>query len=142
MTKRLAEIKPFPGVENVLATLQKDGYSIYIMSSNSESNIEKFLVTNNMRDYFTKIYGSIGLLGKARALRHIIAQNKFETDDVIYIGDEPRDIIAAKQVGVPCVAVAWGYNSPELLVDHSPMVIVKNAKQLLSVLQEWGSRVA
>jgi phosphoglycolate phosphatase len=142
MTKRLPEVQPFPGIKEVLASLQKDGFDLYIMSSNSKRNIDRFMDQYGMTSYFKQFYTGVGLRGKARALRHILQQHQLTAHDVIYIGDEPRDIEASKQVGMPCVAVAWGYNAPEVLQEHTPMVIVESMKQLQSVLENWGSVAA
>jgi phosphoglycolate phosphatase-like HAD superfamily hydrolase len=139
MSKRLPEVQPFPGIAEVLYSLHNDGYQLFIMSSNSEQNIQQFLTQHGMSTFFTRIYSGIGLLGKARALRRILKQNQLSADDVIYIGDETRDIDASKQVKMPCVAVAWGYNAPELLAEHAPMVVVRTMPQLQHVLEEWGN---
>jgi phosphoglycolate phosphatase len=38
----------------------------------------------------------------------------------ICIGDEVRDAEAARSLGIPFAAVAWGYATPELLASHGP----------------------
>jgi phosphoglycolate phosphatase len=40
--------------------------------------------------------------------------------DAIYIGDELRDAIAAREAGMHFGAVAWGYATPEALLTRSP----------------------
>jgi phosphoglycolate phosphatase len=139
LAKRLHEIQVFPGMDGVLSKLKKDRYELFIMSSNSTRTIEKFLVEHGLGDYFGKVYGGVGLLGKAKALHRIMRENKLAATDAIYVGDEPRDIDAAKRVGMASVAVGWGFNVPELLSEHAPMVVVRKPEQLLNVLEEWGS---
>jgi phosphoglycolate phosphatase len=138
MTKRLKEVQPFPGIVPVLRTLHDEGYELYIMSSNSDRNIERFLVDNDITTIFKRVYSGVGLLGKARALRHILKHNNLLAKDVMYIGDEPRDIESSRQVGMPCVAVAWGFNAPELLKDHAPMALVDTPELLQQTLEAWG----
>ena len=142
MSRRLNEVQPFAGINDVLTALSGDHYKLFIMSSNSKRNVEVFLATHGLSAYFTQIYGGIGLFGKSRALRAILRRNHFSPTDVIYVGDESRDIEACKRVGVPCVAVAWGYNAPEVLAEHAPMVVVRTTDQLRKVLEEWGSTLA
>lgn len=139
---RLDEVQPFPGITDVLQALHNEGYQLFIMSSNSRSNINKFLIKHNMSEYFTKVYGNVGLLSKAGALKAILRENRLDTQNVVYVGDEPRDIQASGKVDIPCIAVAWGYNVPELLAEHTPMALVYNAKQLGEVLEEWGTTTA
>jgi phosphoglycolate phosphatase len=142
ITKRLKEISAFPGLLQVIQALHDDHYELYIMSSNSEANVRRFLVEHGLVTFFKRVYGSVGLLGKARALRRILKDNQIAPSEAIYVGDEPRDIEASKVVGMPCVAVAWGYNAPELLAEHAPMVVVSKAEQLRAVLEEWGSALS
>ena len=142
MSRRLNEIQPFDGIDDVLAALSNDHYKLFIMSSNSKRNVEVFLAAHGLSGYFTQIYGGVGLFGKSKALRTILRRNHFNPTDVIYVGDEPRDIEACKRADVPCVAVAWGYNAPELLAEHAPMVVVRTTGQLRKVLEEWGSTLA
>jgi phosphoglycolate phosphatase-like HAD superfamily hydrolase len=142
MSKRLREVQPFPGIDGVLRELRRDGYDLYIMSSNSQRNIQRFMTAHGMITYISKIYSGVSLLGKARALRGILKETKLSPKDVIYVGDEVRDVEAANRVGMPCVAVAWGYNAPELLTEQAPMVVVRTIEQLQHVLEEWGSELS
>jgi phosphoglycolate phosphatase len=139
MTKRLAEVQPFPGMADVLATLHKQGYQLFILSSNSEKNIGRFLQDHALNRYFVRTYSGVGLLGKSRALRHILKQNHLQATDAIYVGDEARDIEGSKRVGMDCVAVGWGYNAPELLAAHAPRAVVVTPEALLESLEAWST---
>jgi phosphoglycolate phosphatase len=142
MTKRLGEVQTFPGTPAMLQALHDDRYQLFIMSSNSERNVRRFLGQHGMALFFQKVYGNVGLLGKAPALKKILRENDIQPTEAIYVGDEPRDIEASKHAGMPCVAVAWGYNAPELLAEHAPMVVVRKVSQLQTVLEEWGSELS
>ncbi|HEY1645149.1 MAG TPA: HAD hydrolase-like protein [Candidatus Saccharimonadales bacterium] len=137
MSSRLNEVKPFEGIDEVLEALHKNGYRMYVMSTNSTKNIAYFLTSHGLSGYIKKIYGGVGLVAKAGALRKILKQNKLKPGDAIYVGDEVRDIEAAKDVDVPVVAVAWGFNDPDRLAQEAPMVLVHNRPQLLKVLESW-----
>ncbi len=130
MTKRLGEIKPFVGVDEVLRHFHRT-HKLFVVSSNSKTNINRFLKQHDLRQYFTKVYGGIGVFGKAHALRHILRDNKLSAGDCYYIGDEIRDIEAAKKVGLTSVAVGWGYNGPEILQTHQPDYFVATPHDLL-----------
>ena len=92
-----------------------------------------------MRGYVRKIYGGVGLFSKSAALRKIMKKNKLKTSDVIYIGDEVRDIEACKSVDVAIVAVTWGFNDPQRLKDEEPMAVVRTRPDLLNLLETWES---
>src|ERR1700721_4614994 len=88
MNKRLGEIKPFSGMEQVLSELHKAGYRLFIISTNSSANIATFLASHGLGGYIEKIYGGIGLLNQSGALRKVMAKNKLTASDLTYIGCE------------------------------------------------------
>jgi len=137
MAKRINEINPFDGIDEVLSSLHKQGFKMCVMSTNSTSNINSFLARTGFSGYFQAVYGSVGLLNKATALKRILKKNSLKSEDAVYVGDEVRDIIAAKEVNVPVVSVAWGFNGSNRLIKESPMVIVRTRPELLKVLESW-----
>ncbi len=140
MAKRLDEIKPFEGIGEVLSSLHKRDFKMYIMSTNSTSNINSFLSRFGFSEYFQAVYGGVGLLNKAAALTKILKKNDIKTEDAVYIGDEVRDIEAANKVNMKVIAVAWGFNDPERLIKDEPMIIVRTRPALLKVLESFEVR--
>jgi phosphoglycolate phosphatase-like HAD superfamily hydrolase len=53
---------------------------------------------------------------------------------VVYVGDEERDVVAARQAGVDIAAVTWGYNSPELLAVQEPDYLIDYPDELRTLL--------
>jgi len=139
MAKDIHRIPLFSGMREVLAALKDQKYELYIISSNSTANVQRFINENGLLPYFTKVYGGAALFDKAKLIKKVLKEQKLDPISAVYVGDEVRDILAAKQVGMPCIAVSWGYNSGDLLVQNSPMVVVRNPKQLLRIITEWGN---
>lgn len=134
MRNEMKTIVVFDGIEDVLQQLQQAGVAVYIMSSNSPGNIRKLLSRLGLEHYFAHIYGNVGIFGKAKMLRLILARNNLQPADTVYIGDEGRDIEAAKRVGVNNIAVTWGYNNRRLLSAHHPQAIADNRQELAALL--------
>jgi len=134
MRREIDTLKVFDGVEEVLQELKAAGIPIYIMSSNSPGNIRKLMQAKGLDHYFTHIYGNVGIFGKAKRLRQIIKRNNLHKEHIFYIGDEGRDIEAAKRVGIKGVAVSWGFNSAELLAKHHPYALVYTTDELSKTL--------
>lgn len=134
MRKEMGGIIVFDGIEQVLQQLRAANVTVYIMSSNSPGNIRKLLVRLGLDHYFEQIYGNVGIFGKAKMLRLIIARNRLDPARTYYVGDEGRDVEAAKRVGLCNVAVTWGYNSRPLLLSHHPQAIVDRPQELIDVL--------
>ena len=89
----------FPGMSEVLKELNGRGYRMYILSTNSSANIEKFLKKHKIGSYFSKINGDIGLRSKSAALKKLMKKEDVKRSDCYYIGDETRDVEAAKKAG-------------------------------------------
>jgi len=133
--RRQDEIKPIDGIPAVLKELHARGYKLYIVSSNSTKNVNRFLQNNNLDTYFSSTYGNIGIFAKSGGLRKIIKEHHWKSEDCCYIGDEARDVEAARRIPIACVSVAWGYNNMTGLKRGHPEKIVKKPSELLDVFQ-------
>ena len=62
-----------------------------------------------------------------------IKQNHLLKKEVLYIGDEVRDVVAAHKAGVDIAAVGWGINDWKTLADEEPTHQVAKPDELLTV---------
>ncbi len=138
MAQQIHQVPVFAGVEDVLKALRSEKFQMLIISSNSRSNVEKFLLEKGLLPYFDKVYGGAGLFSKAKIINKLLKLEQLKPDEVIYVGDEVRDVMAAKQAGIPCIAVSWGYNSHDLLATSGPTFVVDSPAQLQKEVIEWG----
>ena len=109
-----------------------------VLSSNTEDNIAAFLKKNGL-ELFEHIRSS-NLFGKDKAIGRFMRQLGLQTDELLYVGDELRDIEACKKAGVRIVAVAWGYDPLPLLVSGNPDGIAKTPEELLRFVRRMQSR--
>lgn len=109
MSPAMANIEPFHGMPDVLRELHAKRHKMFILSTNTTRNINKFLRRHNLEKCFTHVYGGVGMFGKAPALRRLLREQHIETRKAVYIGDEVRDVQAAKSLGVRVIAVTWGF---------------------------------
>ncbi len=126
-------LAPFEGMPQVLTNLAKN-YKLGILSSNSEENIKKFLVNNGLDKYFDFVHSQPQIFGKSSSLRKIMRIYSLSPRQLIYIGDEVRDIQAAHQAKIPIISVTWGANSRQLLEKYNPDHLVDSPRQLTSIL--------
>ena len=133
MHERIDEITIFPEVAETVVELQKRGYELRIVSSNSKENIIKFLQKYNIEHAFTDVVGSIGIFRKSKALEKVMQQANIQKSEAIYIGDEARDVEAANNITLPIVAVSWGYNDIELLQTLHTHKIAQKPADLLEI---------
>ena len=119
MARDIEQIALFDGIDTVLGRLSRAGVKVAVVSSNSFENVRRVLGPGNVALVDTFSCG-VSLFGKASKLRGVLAESGVPRGQAIYVGDEVRDIEAAKAARVASGAVAWGYNSIESLMAHSP----------------------
>jgi phosphoglycolate phosphatase len=132
--KRRDEISPAKGMPEVLQALHERGHDLFIVTSNSQKNTERFLKMHNLDQYFTNVYAGLGLFNKAKTLQKIADERGIATKDAVYIGDEARDVETAHKVGMPCISVTWGYNNIKGINRSNPDKIVNDPKELLKLV--------
>lgn len=115
----------------VLPLLQSSGVKLAIITSNSKKNVNLFLQNHDL-DFFDFIVSS-SLFGKEHKIKKIIKKEKINPRDVIYVGDEIRDISAAKLANIKIAIVSWGYNSLDSLVSHEPDFVMNDPYDLLEM---------
>jgi phosphoglycolate phosphatase len=131
-------IQPFSGIKEVLLSLKQQNIKIVIISSNSVENIQKFLKKNNL-DIFETIHSQSHLFGKHRSISALLRNLKIKPQDVIYIGDEHRDIEACKKANIKIISVTWGVDPLSLLQKANPDFIVDAPADILKVIQRLNA---
>ncbi|NOU75862.1 HAD hydrolase-like protein [Paenibacillus sp. LMG 31458] len=123
-----------PGMKEVIARISSFGMKSSILSSNSEVNIRQILRNNKLDGAFKEIISAKHIFGKHHSIRKVMKQWGTAPSRMIYVGDELRDIEACRKLGVPIVAVTWGYDSQELLLSGKPDYLVNSPGELLKTL--------
>jgi phosphoglycolate phosphatase-like HAD superfamily hydrolase len=131
----ITHLKPFKDMPELIKKLHAEGHELFIISTNNVSNVHQFLHPHNVHDYFLEIYGGVGLFSKAPALRRLIKEQNLERQNALYIGDEVRDMEAARAAHVRRVAVTWGFARPAALRAQRPYALVETPAELLSILE-------
>lgn len=119
MARDIAAIRPFPGIAEVLAGLAAAGPTLALLSSNSRANVERVLGPESAGHVAHWACGA-SVFGKAARLRRLLRSAGLPAADTLCIGDELRDLEAARAVGCAFGAVGWGYTRPEALRAAGP----------------------
>lgn len=139
LTSQMRKLSTFNGMDEVLQTVHNEQYRLFIISSNSRRNIDRFLTEHGLSGYFVRVYANAGWFGKGRVLRMALKQNKLDAATTVYVGDEVRDIVGAHAANMPSIAVNWGFSSEAQLLEHSPTVLVRTPAELQKALIDWGN---
>jgi len=129
VARHVEEIHAFPWVTSLFEQLASEGVTIAIVSSNTEPNIVRVLgqaAAGRVRGFG----GGASLFGKAKQFERMVKQHGFAPSEVVSVGDEVRDIQAARQCGMGTIAVSWGLASESALRAAKPDAVVSTIEEL------------
>lgn len=135
LNREIEGVTPIPGMKATLQHLKSRGVKLGILTSNSQENVSKFLRERGMEDLFDRIYAGTSLFGKDKILRKILRQENLAPDEFMYVGDETRDVDAARKSGVRAIAVGWGFNTPDALAHRQPDFLLHEPRELIEILE-------
>ncbi|WP_028400128.1 HAD-IA family hydrolase [Ectobacillus panaciterrae] len=121
------------GIKDVLEELKSKGYHLAIISSNSENNIREFLQRNHIY-HIDEILCSNKIFGKDKVIKKFLKTHKLKNTEVIYVGDEQRDIVACKKSDVKVIWVGWGYDAIEVVEQENPDYIVHTPEEIVQIV--------
>lgn len=124
------QIELFPGTPDLLERLADTGVRIALVTSNSEANARKILGEQHAARIDFYACGS-SLFGKAPKFRRVLKKMGIPATAALAIGDETRDIDAAREVGMRAGAVLWGYASEKVLTAHAPDTLFREPQDIL-----------
>ncbi|MFH1173873.1 MAG: HAD-IA family hydrolase [archaeon] len=125
---------PFvPGMKSAMEALAKE-FKIGIVTANTEENVKIILEREQLHADF--IYANSTILGKNRLLNKLLREQQLTPADVIYVGDEVRDVEACKRAKLHIIAVTWGYNAREILESYQADYVVDSPDDLLRIIRD------
>ena len=133
LAEQTDRIALFDGVDALIERLAAAGMKIALVTSNAEANAKAILGPANVAriDWFEC---GASLLGKAPRYRKVLRRGYIEPYEAIAIGDETRDIAAARKVGIASGAVLWGYANREALTHAAPDALFERPDEIAQFL--------
>jgi len=128
-SKELDQTHLFDGADRMLTRLSDAQIVLALVSSNSESNVRTILgpdIANRFRFYEC----GASLFGKAARFGRVLRRSGTPARDAICIGDEIRDLEAARRQSIAFGAVTWGYTAPDALIAHAPDVVFRSVGEI------------
>ena len=123
----------FDGIEQVVRALASE-YTLGIVSTNSARKITQTLKAHDLGSAFSFISSHSSIFGKAERIQKAARENNFSLNQAVYVGDEDRDVEATKTLGLPMIAVAWGYNSEQRLREAGADLLALQSKDILTLV--------
>lgn len=125
----------FTGIPELLTSLNAN-YRLGVLSSNNEDNIIETLNREGVSGMFEFIYSDSSVFGKHMVMNRMCKKHNLKFNEIVYAGDEDRDIIAARKANITNIAVTWGFNSEERLRNVRPDFIAKSPDEIPHIINE------
>ncbi|CAB3690986.1 HAD hydrolase-like protein [Achromobacter pestifer] len=123
----------FDGIPDVLARLKAGGLRMAVISSNSIENVQRVLGPD-VAALFDDYECGTDLFGKSAKIDRLMRRHEINPERFLLVGDEMRDVDAARKAGVQVGSVAWGYNHVDALRERGPDEVFLAVSDLPAIL--------
>lgn len=132
MQHNLDTTQPYPGIMQLLEQLKAEGKNIAVVSN-------KFYAAT--RELCRHFFGELVpvAIGEREDIRkkpapdtviEALRELGVDKEGAVYIGDSDVDIMTAKNSGMPCVSVLWGFRDKEFLLEHGATTLISQPKDM------------
>lgn len=130
------ETAPYPGICDVLSRLRDKGMKLGVVSNKPAPAVAELC-----RQYFPGLLHATA--GESSAapkkpdpamVHQLLRELGSEAATAVYVGDSDVDIATAKNAGLPCISVTWGFRDRTFLLRHGGEKLVCQPEELLEVL--------
>ena len=129
--------QPYPGIPELLHTLQQKGIQMAVASNKYHRATEKLILRFFPDIHFTAILGQregIPRKPDPQIVHEIIKLANVRTEEVLYVGDSNIDMRTARNAQVDGVGVTWGFRPRTELEQEHPFAIIDQASEILSLV--------
>lgn len=132
-------LEEIPGALQMAATLHDRGYTLGIVSNKRHHPVEVGLTQSGLAPYFSLVYGKEDLpKGKPSPSGLIKAARNmgYTLDEVIYVGDNPSDIQAARNTAMYSIGYTLECEQKDALRHSNPCRMIDDLRLLENYLEE------
>ena len=124
--------KPYEGIVDVIKALRKAGLKTAVVSNKADYGVQTLC-----GDYFPEMFDfAVGERQNIRrkpcpdSVNEVLGKLDVGREDAVYIGDSDVDIETAKNAGIFCISVTWGFRDQEFLESHGGVRFVDKPEEL------------
>ena len=125
--------KPYEGILEVLEQLGKK-YPMAVVSNKPDGAVKTLCA-----QYFGGLYArgeSVDCPRKPAPDMVLKAMEDIGVTSCIYVGDSEVDVLTARNAGVPCLSVLWGFRDRQEIIDAGGQNFCESTAQLIEKLEE------
>jgi len=127
---------PYKGIMDLLAQLKKENYKLAVVS-NKMDKVVKGLVQKFFGEYVQVAIGETDNISKKPAPDTVLKaldELRSSPDKTIYVGDSEVDVKTAKNSGLICVGVTWGFRNRDVLEKEGADFIINEPMELINII--------
>lgn len=128
----------FVGISDILLQMSKQ-HTLVVVTTNTQKVVERFLNKHGLEKCFVRIMGDEWQGSKHEKIIRVAQQLNFEKHLVYLVGDTISDISEARLAGINSIAVTWGYQSRNKLLEKSPNYIAETPQDILDIFEVISS---
>ncbi|WP_227370860.1 phosphoglycolate phosphatase [Halomonas sp. M20] len=124
----------YPGVKKALMALKQRGLILVLVTNKPHAFVAPILDALSLAGYFEVTLGGDSLAQKKpdpAPLRYMANRFNVPCEQCLMVGDSRHDMEAGKRAGFRTIAVPYGYNHGEPIIDSEPDLIVESLKELV-----------
>lgn len=126
---------PYPGIMDMIKALNANGKHIAVVS-NKFYEATRALVRHFFGEEISVTIGERPDIHKKPApdtVNEALRQLGVGREGAVYIGDSDVDIDTARNSGMPCISVLWGFRDKEFLLEHGATTLVTTPEEILTI---------
>lgn len=132
MQHNLDTTQPYPGIMQLLEQLKAEGKNIAVVSNKFYAATRE-LCRHFFGDLVPVAIGEREDIRKKPAPDTVIEALRelgVDKEGAVYIGDSDVDIMTAKNSGMPCVSVLWGFRDKDFLIEHGATTLISKPEEM------------
>lgn len=128
--------RPYDGIPQALYALRDAGIRLGIVSNKPQPATEALWKAHFQDTMALAIGERPGIPRKPAPDMALLALEELgvSPEEAVYVGDSEVDIATAKNAGLPCISVSWGYRPLSVLTESGAEIICNDPKELLSLI--------
>ncbi len=134
----LDKTKPYEGILELLKRLKQDGYPIAVVSNKADGAVqtlcERFFP--GLTDFAVGERPNVRRKPAPDSVLAVLDALKVSQAQAVYVGDSEVDIETARNAGLPCISVTWGFRTEETLREAGAVRLAHTPQALWELLQE------
>lgn len=124
--------RAYDGVLSLLHDLKEDGYALAIVSNKLDSAVKE-LAEIYFEGIVPVVIGEMSGIIKKPApdmVYKALEELQMPAETAVYVGDSEVDIMTAKNAGLPCISVLWGFRGEVFLREHGAVQFAKEPEEV------------